>query len=1213
MSRRFRHIITAVVLLGLGLFASAPFFSRGVVGGGDAYNYSLAVADAVEQTHLSSALPMVGQTQYAFNGRVHPLRTAPYMFFLAIGLDTLTFRQLTFWQLQNLLLAASLIGAVLVCYFAIRSSSACPRPWAVFLAALYGLSPALLSAAYSFELFMTVCAAPFVPLAVAGCLRFRKSGSALAMASIAAAVGACWLAHPPVAAWLTGGVLILLGADLLFAPTWKRAGLISLGFGLTLVLSSYVALSVHTLDPGSVAFQSTTTAEGGAIAATAAEAFPGALLPVTTSPHALSDVQLGWVGWILLLALLASFFRRSLLARPASERAERGAIVAVVLFYAALSIPIPGLTRWLWVHLPSSALGLTGLWPMYRLYLVMAGFVVVGAGSLDWTQAPDLLRARRTRFILAIVASGWMAWEAHYFIQRGFKDSLSLAETENSFRPSNLDLTVTSYAFFGPPPWFTHGVADPLFDFSLIGPDGATLVSPLTVAEKASVVARGSLTRSDPSSRSFDGHIVLQPARKYLLTFAFATRPVKAALELNGPTLRRTYYLPNEGGVNGFGFGPSETKALVVSSDAPTPEAVTVTALLMGPGQVSPGVSSFADFELREIPRELPIRISRLVPLEFTVDCPASGCAVETTRRYIPGYVATVNGRGVPVEKSVNGQVLVPIEQGHSAVILSYAGSASLHRAAWLTLWAWVGVGIVLVPFGRRVAGWLLAPFVAFAGRHGIGLLWVLVGGAAAVAVGLLGRGRDDGLTGVGPVKVDFRLPYAAVHHTQPLVATGVVTAGTIIAVTSADNRHVVIQADVWGTLYHSEPIACDHFRVHTMVVNGSPFYPLGDARVREMDPTLVSHLRSHLLVELDGRTVLSIDRNAFESTASQIRIGAVGFGSTSEARFQGTIVATHRVAVPNELTLPPGQALRLRLRLPEIRTSREEPLLTVAALNQRLLLSVRYENDTHASLLLRDGKGVVQGATRGLVVDGQEHELDVFPDCAADASLRLGAELRLDGQTVLASREKTQLGRPADCVSAPASLALAGIDVRFTGPELSMERVERPIQERYTSGRGPIQLVVRFPRNRWTLHEPLVTTGRTGAGDVLYVIYEDPGHVRIGFDDWSRAGSVSDPIPVDYTTYHDLRISFGSLYPESLEDPFWGATPLAARQRALGQVVVTVDGRPVLGGPARTYPSSLPEITLGENRIGASTADRHFHGDIGYSAHEALGGPQRP
>jgi len=74
----------SVVFVGLaGVGGAWPFFSDNAMGTGEALNYHFAVADANAQLRSGEFPAFVGQTEFAYNGRVHPLRTAPYFAVLA--------------------------------------------------------------------------------------------------------------------------------------------------------------------------------------------------------------------------------------------------------------------------------------------------------------------------------------------------------------------------------------------------------------------------------------------------------------------------------------------------------------------------------------------------------------------------------------------------------------------------------------------------------------------------------------------------------------------------------------------------------------------------------------------------------------------------------------------------------------------------------------------------------------------------------------------------------------------------------------------------------------------------------------------------------------------------------------------------------------------------------------------------------------------------
>src|ERR1051326_7914345 len=165
-----------LAVFALGLMPALPFLTSRGVGTGEAYNYSLALADFVTQARAGEMPPLVGQTEFEFNGRVHPLANAPYLFYLAAIFDGLSLQHLSFWELQNLSLAFSFIAAAFTCYGSLRWSTRCPRPAAFFLTAAYVFCPAVLATS-TVNLYMTAHAAAFVPVAIGACVRQTRGYS----------------------------------------------------------------------------------------------------------------------------------------------------------------------------------------------------------------------------------------------------------------------------------------------------------------------------------------------------------------------------------------------------------------------------------------------------------------------------------------------------------------------------------------------------------------------------------------------------------------------------------------------------------------------------------------------------------------------------------------------------------------------------------------------------------------------------------------------------------------------------------------------------------------------------------------------------------------------------------------------------------------------------------------------------------------------------
>jgi hypothetical protein len=141
----------------------------------------------------------------------------------------------------------------------------------------------------------------------------------------------------------------------------------------------------------------------------------------------------------------------------------------------------------------------------------------------------------------------------------------------------------------------------------------------------------------------------------------------------------------------------------------------------------------------------------------------------------------------------------------------------------------------------------------------------------------------------------------------------------------------------------------------------------------------------------------------------------------------------------------------------------------------------------------------------------------------------------------------------------------------------------------------GPLVLQLLFAPNATGRNEPLLVTGKTGAGDILFVRYVDESHVQIGFDHWLKGGPISEVFPCDYSRPHALTLAMGSLLPPiSAERP---DSPEVALLRT--RCIVLFDGKPAIDWTTPFYPAALAQIFIGANPIGGSSADAKFNGTI--------------
>lgn len=144
----------------------------------------------------------------------------------------------------------------------------------------------------------------------------------------------------------------------------------------------------------------------------------------------------------------------------------------------------------------------------------------------------------------------------------------------------------------------------------------------------------------------------------------------------------------------------------------------------------------------------------------------------------------------------------------------------------------------------------------------------------------------------------------------------------------------------------------------------------------------------------------------------------------------------------------------------------------------------------------------------------------------------------------------------------------------------------------------GDIRMVIRLPWPTIGQSEPLVTTGRSGSGDFIYVNYVDGNHVLVGHDKWGLGGGRSAPFAVDYNKPQTIEIGLSSLYPDD-GSPTDNASPSLGSAIGRRTLFVKWNGVSVLSEVVRANPSRSDEVTIGENRIGGSSDVPRFSGEI--------------
>ena len=197
----------------------------------------------------------------------------------------------------------------------------------------------------------------------------------------------------------------------------------------------------------------------------------------------------------------------------------------------------------------------------------------------------------------------------------------------------------------------------------------------------------------------------------------------------------------------------------------------------------------------------------------------------------------------------------------------------------------------------------------------------------------------------------------------------------------------------------------------------------------------------------------------------------------------------------------------------------------------------------------------------------------------------RRSLSVSLDGVEVL--RRKTEF---YDAFSREPDLGSSGSRPAFrrpfSGRIVSARRVPEAAPAATSPSYGPLCIEFRFPPFGGKRSEPLVSSGESGRGNLLYVKYVDERSVVFGYDHWGVGGFETEPITVEPGAEQMLEVDYGALH---------AAAPAPAKR-----VILRLNGTVVADRPGEFYACPPERVKVGVNAIGASTASERFSGTIG-------------
>ena len=193
------EVVRMCLLIAAALILYSPFLVHSNTGGNDARWYAYMLADALGQLRAGHFPALVGEGRYAWNGGVHPFRSAPMYMMLGSAWDIVTWGHLGVNAIQHLVAATCAVSGAVGMYLVGICFLPGRRWMCMGFALLYLLTPAWIQIFVLSDAYMSFVAFGALPILIYGNLKtvLEEDGRGFGVLGVGLAV--VWLCHPPIA------------------------------------------------------------------------------------------------------------------------------------------------------------------------------------------------------------------------------------------------------------------------------------------------------------------------------------------------------------------------------------------------------------------------------------------------------------------------------------------------------------------------------------------------------------------------------------------------------------------------------------------------------------------------------------------------------------------------------------------------------------------------------------------------------------------------------------------------------------------------------------------------------------------------------------------------------------------------------------------------------------------------------------------------------
>ncbi|MFZ5494442.1 MAG: hypothetical protein ACOZE5_03775 [Verrucomicrobiota bacterium] len=427
-----------------------------------------------------------------------------------------------------------------------------------------------------------------------------------------------------------------------------------------------------------------------------------------------------------------------------------------------------------------------------------------------------------------------------------------------------------------------------------------------------------------------------------------------------------------------------------------------------------------------------------------------------------------------------------------------------------------------------------------------------------------------------GAVRMRLRLPGDRFASSEPLLQSGSVSAWDVVMVQFTRPGHVRVLHDSSGQgAVASEEFAVDYGATHVVEIE-SPVAQDGLAWNRH--DTLETRMAEWLTVRWNGRIILRSTLPVHPADVASVAVGLNEFASAcrssyaaelqralmleplkAEARAWGTVLEPGQAFVGVE-----GVLMHWR------RDDRRQAAVVWRRLPGTDAVQLGWIDDgqvmwSEAPLSERSGAFQFERVPAGHSV----------PPVAAEPGMEL-IRVLWEERVLISGYTDFYAGRTV------SAHALGGAGWTVTPLSERKAGVVQPQAERHP---GRVEMHLALPEGGLRESVPLLTAGRPGRGDAIFLRPVGPDAYVFGLDHWGVAAFESRPVGITPAKRMALGVEMGSLFPAGEFPP--------------DLVRVWLDGKVVLELRTPLHPVQAGEVEIGLNRIGFSTCRERFPGEI--------------